>query len=230
MESVKLYVGYDPRESVGLHVFLQSVLDQSSLPVEIVALTPRVCEPLIGASGGTNSFTKARFLVPYLCGYKGHAIFADGSDMLMRGDIAELWHLKSHWRALQRVAHDYTTKHPRKYLGTPLEAPNEDYPRKNQSSVMVWNCAHYANRILTPEFVRARTGAELHRFAWLTEDRWLGELSGAWNHLVGECEPNSAAKLAHYTLGIPGFTHYEHAEFAGEWRSALGKTTAGLLQ
>jgi hypothetical protein len=32
----------------------------------------------------------SRFLVPWLCNFKGHAIFADGSDMICLADIAEL--------------------------------------------------------------------------------------------------------------------------------------------
>jgi hypothetical protein len=37
-------------------------------------------------------------------------------------------------KAVAVVKHDYKTKHRRKYIGTPLEADNADYPRKNWSS------------------------------------------------------------------------------------------------
>ena len=37
----------------------------------------------------STEFTYTRFLVPYLCGYQGKAIFID-CDMLCLGDIAEL--------------------------------------------------------------------------------------------------------------------------------------------
>jgi hypothetical protein len=41
-----------------------------------------------------------------------------------------------------------------KYLG----AKNEDYPRKNWSSVVVWNCGYFHNQILYPDFVAQQTG------------------------------------------------------------------------
>jgi hypothetical protein len=148
--------------------------------------------------------------------------------MLALGDVAELWRFGDSWKALQRVPHDYSTKHSRKYVGTALEAGNSDYPRKNQSSLMLWNCGHYANRILTPEFVQERSGADLHRFSWLGEERWLGELPFEWNWLVGEQEFNPKAKLAHFTLGQPGFKHYSHGDYADLWKSELQKSLEGM--
>ena len=44
-----------------------------------------------------------------------------------------------------------------KYLG----ATNQDYPRKNWSSVVLWNCGHPSNRGITPEFVQNATGATI---------------------------------------------------------------------
>src|SRR5690606_36000298 len=93
-----------------------------------------------GQRDGTNAFIYSRFLIPYLQNYKGWALFVDGADMIVKGDLAELWALRDKAKAVQVVKHDYRTKHPRKYVGTQMEADNRDYPCKNWSSVMVINC------------------------------------------------------------------------------------------
>jgi hypothetical protein len=104
------------------------------------------------------------------------------------------------------VKHDYKTKSRRKYIGSSIENDNVDYPRKNQSSVMLWNCSHYANRQLTPEVVESKGATFMHRFQWL-EDKYIGDLMPTWNHLVGE-DPPGPANLYHYTLGEPSIKHY----------------------
>lgn len=219
---LRIFTGYDERESVGWHVFAQSLIDRTSMPVEIIPLTERVAAGLGIGTDGTNAFSLSRFLVPYLSEYKGFALFADGADMLLRADLSELWaETDSMFReAVKVVKHDYRTKHPRKYIGTSMEAANEDYPRKNWSSLVLWNCGHFLNRQLTPEMIRTKGGRYLHRFEWLPEDR-IGDLPAAWNHLVGEHQPNPNAALAHYTLGIPAFNNYRDSEHASEWRDSL---------
>jgi len=149
--------------------------------------------------------------VPYLMEYTGHAIFIDG-DMIVRGDIAELWNLRNEYKDVQVVKHDYKTCMPVKYLG----AKNEDYPRKNWSSVILWNCASFPNRRLTPEFVQHSTGSELHRFSWLDDER-IGELPKEWNWLPDEYGPNPDAKLLHYTLGTPCFHEFADTPQGSEW-------------
>ena len=160
---------------------------------------------------GSNHFIYTRFLVPYLQDYEGHAIFIDG-DMIVRGDIAELWDLRDPNKDVQVVKHNYKTRMPVKYLG----AKNEDYPRKNWSSVIVWNCSSNFNRSLTPDFVQHSTGSFLHRFSWLEDDR-IGELPREWNWLPDEYGPNADAKLLHYTLGTPCFQEFADTPQGAEW-------------
>lgn len=211
METVRLFVGFDAREAVAYHVFCQSVLERATVPVCFHPLNVRGFD---GQRDGTNAFTFSRYLVPYLCDFKGWAIFMDG-DMVCNEDIAELWKLRDSMmgQAVSVVKHDYKTRHPRKYIGTTMEARNVDYPRKNWSSVVLWNCAHFGNRRLDPSYVGSADPASLHRFGWL-DDALVGSLPQDWNHLVGE-DPPGPAKLYHYTLGIPGIPHY--AEDSGSW-------------
>ena len=219
-------MGYDPREAIGLHVFVQSLIEHSSLPVELTVLTPKLSAELGIKSDGTNAFSKIRFAVPYLCNFKGFAIFADGADMMLRKDLAELWLSRQAWYAASVVKHKYKPK-PVKYVGTEMESPNEAYPRKNWSSLVLWSCSHYANRVLTPQFISQSPGADLQRFKWIPDDR-IGALDASWNHIPQELTPNQDAKLVHFSLGIPGFAHYHHDEHAGEWHHHLKAISRGL--
>jgi hypothetical protein len=217
---VPIFCGFDPREAAGFHVFCQSVIERSSVPVSFIPLHG----PLLNFDGqrdGTNAFIYSRFLVPALMGYSGWAIFADASDMVCLDDIAKLWALREqHYfnTAVCVVKHDYKTKHPRKYIGTPMESDNLDYPGKNRSSLILWNCGHFANRRLTPELVKESPGSFLHRFQWL-EEQQIGELPAEWNALALE-QDISAASLVHFTLGSPGFAHYANCDGARHFHKA----------
>lgn len=209
---IRIFCGYDPREPVAYHACVSSIIRHSSEPVSITPLyLPMMREYTEAHTDGSNQFIYSRFLVPHMCDYKGHAIYIDG-DMIVNGDIAELWALRDTYSGVQVVKHDYKTKRNTKYLG----AKNEDYPRKNWSSVILWNCAHFPNRRLTPDYISEHDGAHLHRFAWLDDDR-IGELPPEWNWLVDEYPHNDQAKLLHYTLGTPCFDAFAGCDHAIEW-------------
>jgi hypothetical protein len=214
-----IYVGYDPRESVAYHAFCQSIISRASQPCAFIPLHRPMLSNFDGQQDGTNAFIFSRYLVPYLSGYRGWAMFADG-DMVCRDDIVKLWNLRDEQYAVHVVKHDYRTQHARKYVGTSLENDNVDYPRKNWSSVILWNCGHPSNRILSREYVAEAGGSVLHRFQWLAEYE-IGALPVEWNHLVGEYTPNASAKLAHYTLGIPSFPHYADCEHSAAYWEAV---------
>jgi hypothetical protein len=216
---IRLFCGFDPREAIGWHAFTQSVIENCKEPLAII--------PILGDQhDGSNSFTYSRFLVPELCDFSGFAIFADGADMLALGDFAELWAMRDSRKAVQVVKHDYKTKHPRKYVGTELECKNEDYPRKNWSSLILWNCAYWAH-FRNREKLGGSDGKFLHRFEWL-KDEEIGELPKVWNWLADEYGENQDAKILHWTSGIPGFYHYKNAPQANEWRGVVRNVTRGL--
>lgn len=209
---LRVFIGFDPREAVAYHVCANSIIRHSSRPVAFTALALKnLADYTETHSDGSNQFIYSRFLVPHLMGYQGWAVFMDG-DMLVRDDIVDLWNRRDEGKAVLVVKHDYKTKANNKYLG----AKNQDYPRKNWSSVVLWNCAHPDNRVLTPEFIENATGAQLHRFTWL-DDSQIGELPKVWNWLPDEFGPNPDAKLLHWTLGTPSFHEYADAPMAGEW-------------
>ena len=212
MKPIPIFIGYDPREAIAYHTCANSIIRQSSKPVAIIPLALNLFNDYTEThTDGSNQFIYSRFLVPHLMDYQGHAIFIDG-DMIVRGDITELWNLASPYMDVQVVKHDYKTRMPVKYLG----AKNENYPRKNWSSVIIWNCNSWTNRRLTPDWIENATGAELHRFTWITDDR-IGELPKEWNWLPDEYGPNSNAKLLHYTLGTPCFHEFATTPQGDEW-------------
>ena len=219
---IDIFVGYDPREAVAYHTFCQSVISHASRPVRF---TPLVADTLRGSNtqrDGSNQFIYSRFLVPHLMGYRGWAIFADG-DMVCKADISELWEMRDDRYAVQVVKHEYKTKHVKKYLGN----KNEDYPRKNWSSLILWNCAHSANRSLTPDAINGVDGSFLHRFQWL-HDGEIGELPLTWNWLVMEYPENDQAELLHYTIGTPCFEAYQDCEMADHWHKEWLKSQTGF--
>lgn len=214
---IHLFAGYERREALGFQVFVESVIERSSRLVSIVPLAE------MGLPRGTNAFTVSRFLVPSLMGFKGHAIFADASDMLMLADIAELDALFDPSKAVQVVAHkDYKTRHHVKYRGTDLETVNCDYARKNWASLMLVNCEHEAWQGMTLESIQSRKTLDLLQLRHI-RDEDIGSLPGCWNRLVDEGQPVEGAKLMHWTAGIPGFSEYRDAPGAVHWHATRAR-------
>jgi len=223
VEKINMVIGFDQRESIAYHTFTQSIIDKSSLPV---SFTPLAINTLKGYqethADKSNDFVYSRFLTPYLNAFSGWAIFADG-DMICQSDVKELWDLRDQTKAVLVVKHDYKTKTQKKYLGN----INRNYPKKNWSSLVLWNCAHPKHRILTPDFVSNQTGKFLHRFSWL-EDEDIGDLPKDWNWLAIEYPENKSAKLIHYTLGTPCFKEYWDSEMSDIWHATQKRTTFGM--
>jgi len=213
---IPIFVGYDERESVAYHTFCQSVMDHASGPVSFIPLVNRHFAKFYNDKNntGTNAFNRSRFLIPYLMKHTGWAIFADG-DMVVKDDIYKLWDMREMDKAVMVAKHDYKTKFPVKYLGS----ENSDYPRKNWSSLILWNCNHFANRHLTPDVVEKVDSAHLHRFKWIDDNR-IGEIPKEWNWLVSEYPKNEDARLLHYTIGTPCFNEYKNCDHAHEWHNA----------
>jgi lipopolysaccharide biosynthesis glycosyltransferase len=220
---INLFIGYDPREAIAFYVFCQSVLQNTTVPVKINPLAlSQLKEFNETHQDRSNDFIYSRFLTPYLSNFKGWAVFADG-DMICQGDLKELIEMADPSKALMVVKHNYETKASKKYLGN----VNENYPRKNWSSVILWNCEHPKHRILTPTFVSKQTGKYLHRFSWLEDDE-IGELPIEWNWLATEYDRNEKAKLIHFTLGTPCFKDYQNSDMAEIWYDYYQNTQKGF--
>ena len=213
---VDVVVGFDQREAVAYHAFTQSVIEKSSIPIRFLPLNINSLTNYKEThEDGSNEFIYSRFLVPYLMNFKGWAIYADG-DMVCLEDIKKLWNLRDNKYAIQVVKHDYKTKIKNKYWGN----KNENYPRKNWSSLILWNCEHKSHKILTPDFIQKQTGAFLHRFNWI-KDSEIGDINKEWNWLAMEYEEKQDINLIHYTIGTPCFEEYQNSSLSFHWKKSF---------
>jgi hypothetical protein len=145
-----------------------------------------------------TDFTYSRFLIPYLCQFQGWAIFMDGTDMMLRDDIAKLWDLREAAYDLMLVKHqDIDGSH------TFMNKSITSYKMFNWSSLMLFNNAKCAK--LTPGYVNAASYHDLHQFKWLDHLDKIGELPQKWNYLVGYHPTSENVSLVHWTQGIPQF-------------------------
>jgi lipopolysaccharide biosynthesis glycosyltransferase len=218
---MKIFVGYDTREDIAYQVCKHSILTRQPN----AEVRPLKQQELRDAGWYTRpidklastEFTFTRFLVPELAGYKGWALFMD-CDMILTTDIKELFDQADDKYAVMCVQHDYTPKEGMKMDGQKQTI----YPRKNWSSVVLFNCQHPSNKSLTQELVNNPdiNGAYLHRFSWL-KDEEVGELDHTWNYLAGVYNDIEKPKLIHYTEGGPWFENYRNCEFNELWKQEL---------
>jgi lipopolysaccharide biosynthesis glycosyltransferase len=220
---LKVFVGYDTREDVAWQVCKHSIISKNKkVDVQPLKLTElkdkgrywRDIDKL-----GSTEFTFSRFLIPELCNFNGWALFCD-CDIVFINDVAELFAQADDKYAVMCAKHDYTPKE-----GTKMDGQTQTvYPRKNWSSVMLFNCGHPSNQKLTQDLVNNpdTTGKYLHRFSWL-KDEEIGQFSHEWNWLVGWYkEPEDGTpKALHYTEGGPWFENYRNCEYNNIWKEEL---------
>ena len=216
-ELIRVFIGYDPREAIAFNVLTHSIQRRASRPVAVApivlsqlgALMWRERHPL-----QSTEFSFSRFLVPHLCGFEGWAVFMD-CDMLMLDDVARLWDLRDDRYAVMCVQHNHVPEEETKFLGQ----PQTRFEKKNWSSVMLLNCARCD--ALTPDYVNAASGLELHRFHWLESEDLIGEIPHRWNHLVDYDPAAPVAEISnlHYTTGGPYFEDYADCGYADLWRA-----------
>jgi hypothetical protein len=210
---IRVFIGYDERETVAWHVLTHSILARSSEPVSFVPLALHNLKRVFWRERNplqSTDFSFSRFLTPHLSGYEGWSLFMD-CDMLVRDDIAKLWALRDERYAVMCVQHDHQPNETTKFLDKPQTA----YGKKNWSSVMLFNNAKC--RALTPEYVNTASGLELHQFKWLEGDHLIGALPQGWNHLVGYDAADVRAENVHFTLGGPYFAEYAGCEHSEDW-------------
>jgi len=161
-----------------------------------VQITPLMLSQLPISRRGLTEFTFSRFLVPYLCGYVGSALFMD-ADMVVSGDVAELIDSAD-------LAYDVQVMH--------------EQDRFEWASLMLFNNARCT--VLTPEYIDDTE----HNPLELTWARSIGDIPREWNHCVGY-EPPRDAKLYHYTQGIPCWPETSGLPEDEVWHKALDAAT-----
>ena len=216
--TLDVFIGWDPREEAAFEVAAHSVTARASVPVTVHALKAerlradglywREADPR-----ASTAFTYTRFLVPRLMGYEGRALYFD-CDFLWLADVADLLAEAAAGRAVSCVQHDYRPRETTKMDGQPQSA----YPRKNWSSLMLFDCGHLASRRLTPDYVNTASPADLHRFAWAA-DAEIGALDASWNWLEGWYDADAVPPRAvHFTRGGPWFDGWRDVAYAEAWQ------------
>lgn len=182
-----LYIGFEPRHAVGYTVTSFSAMHYASLPLQI---TPLILATLPIERKGLTEFSFSRFLVPWLQGYKGWALFCD-SDIIFQDDPCKLWDFADPTKAV---------------------CVAEGIPDFEQAAIMLFNCAHPDNLNLTPDKIDKSTN--LHTIGWTKE---IGYFPSDYNHCVGYNELNDDAKVIHYTMGNPCWKETADCEHQDKW-------------
>jgi hypothetical protein len=165
-----------------------------------------------------TEFSLSRFLVPALMRYQGWALFCDG-DFVFTRPLEELFALADPEKAVMVVQHsqDLWVHGDRRQKMDGQEQVY--YPRKWWSALVLWNCGHTGNGIVTPARVNSADPGWLHRFGWL-HDTEIGALPADWHWLDGYSKPVLGDMPAgiHFTRGTPELADYENTEYAWLWR------------
>ena len=221
MQKLKIFIGFDPKETVAYHTCVQSILEHSSIPVEFFPLKLNLFKKFYKRKKrkvDSTEFSISRFLTPFLSDFKGISLYVD-CDFIFMDDVAKLkkYHQRNTNTALWCVKHNYKVKNKFKFLGN----KQYQYHRKNWSSLMMFNNSKC--KILTPGFIEKANGLFLHRFEWLSTKQIKG-LDKSWNVLIGEQALPKKPKAIHFTVGGPYFDNFKKSQHSKIWEKYFKKT------
>jgi len=221
-EDLKVYIGYDSRQDedpIGKGIknppyeVCKASIRNFNPSVEIIPLKldelidrglySRGIDPL-----ASTEFTYSRFLVPYLNDYEGIALFCD-SDFLWQTNITDVLEYYKTDYSVMCCQHEYTPTNDTKMDGLKQTV----YPRKNWSSLMLFNCSNQDCKKLTPEVINSQSPKYLHRMSW-TIDNKIGSIPLEYNWLEGDYDSNINPKAIHFTNGGPW-----HNTWDGDYRN-----------
>ena len=215
--NLKVFIGWDSREPIAYDVARASILRHNPnievVPVKRDELIAQGIFTREADQGASTEFTMTRFFIPYLSNYEGYSLFMD-CDMVLTTDIAKILDDANLTNAVSCVQHDYD-----KFDDLSDEKMDGQkqvhYPRKNWSSVMLFNNA--ACKELTLDYCNTASAKDLHRMNWASS---VGELHHRWNYLAGYYKDNDY-NLIHWTDGGPWFENYRDCPLNHIWYNEL---------
>ena len=235
MQELEVLIGWDPREQLAWNVCQRSIVAQAHAagmpppPIRPIAISTlgglygrpvarnggQLIDTISGAPMSTE-FSLARFWTPVVSRARW-ALFVDG-DFMFRTNVWTLLEHADPRYAVQVVKHNHQPAERTKMDGQ----AQTTYPRKNWSSLILWNLAHAATRRLWLYDLNSRPGLWLHGFNWL-QDPEIGELPAGWNHLecVSDLMADAEPKAVHYTLGTPDMPEAPRGPFLEAWLAHL---------
>ena len=215
--NLKVFIGWDSREDIAYEVARHSILKHNPNievhPLKLYELREKGVYWRDDDKKGSTEFTISRFLVPFLSAYRGYSLFMD-CDMVALNDLEFCLELSNPENVVSCVQHDYSPKSKMKMDGQMQHM----YPRKNWSSVMLFN--NEKCKMLTPELVNSETPMYLHRMLW-AEDK-IGNLPPKFNFLAGYYDfEEEDPILIHYTDGGPWFKEYRDCPHGEHWKQEV---------
>jgi len=226
MNTLQIFIGFDSTnfgQELAYEVCRRSIEKYNLSKIKIIKLEKKklIQQGLFKRedNDGATEFTYTRFLVPYLSNYEGYSLFCD-SDFLWFCDIKELFerYVDSN-KAIACVKHDYQNCHGKTKMDGQVQ---EYYPRKNWSSLIIFNNSHPSTKKLTLDNVNQKSPKWLHRFEWVN-DHEIIEIPKEYNYLVGYYQTNEF-KALHFTDGGPWHPGYEKIKYGDLWLSYLNKS------
>ena len=141
---IRVFIGFDPRETIAFHVLSHSIHARASKPVSVTPIIlsqlkdvfTRERDPL-----QSTEFSFTRFYVPLICNYQGIAMFCD-NDFLWKCDPRKLRKYINK-KPLAVVKHEDYDVIEDKMDGV----KNKAYPKKNWSSLMIFRCNQFKNKL-----------------------------------------------------------------------------------
>ncbi len=208
---MKIFIGYESEYPEAYAVCKESILRFNDKH-EIIPLVKDDLEKqgiyTRKFQGESTEFAFTRFLVPYLCDYKGFALFCDG-DFLWRQDPDTLLEYRD-YSCVQVVKHpvfgieQYVKMH---------DKINKPYPKKYWSSLMYFDNSRCTK--LTPEVVNTASAGYLHGMEWATH---IGDIPAIYNALINYYDFGTRARAVHFTDGGPWQGIESHVLYSYEWK------------
>jgi lipopolysaccharide biosynthesis glycosyltransferase len=219
--TIKVFIGWDPEHAEAAEVCRHSLLKHSTVPLQIEFLKQSELREAKhywreDDSGCSTEYTYTRYLVPHLMEYSGLAVYVDAGFVFL-DDVRELLQHYDSRAAVHVVKHQYKPKNTTKLV----DREQHVYPRKNWSSLMLWNCAHPDLRTLTAEAVSTQSAQWLHRFEFIPSST-VHSLNPDWNWLVDWYhEPDDGTPRAlHFTEGGPWLKNHRQCKYGWYWAQA----------
>ncbi len=218
----RVFIGYDSREEEMAQMCWRSIRQNSSALLDIQFLDLSQLKEVYGYKHdpdrpSSTDFTYTRFLIPYILGYRGSPVLFMDCDMIVYGDIAELWDFSMGGYAIRCIQHSEKSLECLSREGTKMDGCKQVfYPRKLWSAFMMLNPGKLGR--WSKNYVETASGKELHRFDGIPDGE-IGQLPAEW-HDVDRI--TNRTQCFHWTEGYPGFCQGDPRE-ADAWNEAREK-------
>lgn len=198
---IRICIGSDQYQVAAAETLEYSIRKHASQPVEIFHMSDLdLPEPKYSGNRPGTGFSFYRFVIPKLMGYSGKAIYLD-ADMLVFGDIAELWNIPMSEKLVQCSTQ---TEVPAGWENGDNNSLGEDryWQPGRQLSVMLLDCERLTWEVeeIIQELDEGKyTYAQLMNDLVIVPDELIGEdIPNEWNCL--EWYEEGRSRLVHFTV------------------------------